>query len=124
MYAREHCRPQLHQMDQDKIARLYSEMRRESLATGSFPITVRHLESIIRLSEAFAKMRLSEYVYTKDIDLAIAVAVDSFVGAQKVSVKKSLARAFAKYTLPVSGPRGPTGRGRGGRGGRGAKVTA
>lgn len=119
MYAREHCRPQLHQMDQDKIARLYAEMRRESLATGSFPITVRHLESIIRLSEAFSKMRLSEFVYTRDIDLAIAVSVDSFVGAQKVSVKKSLARAFAKYTLPVSGPRGPTK-----RGGRAGKVAA
>lgn len=108
LYAREHCSPQLHQMDQDKVTRLFVEMRRESLATGSFPITVRHLESIIRLSEAFAKMRLSEYVYSRDIDLAIAVTVDSFVGAQKVSVKKSLARAFAKYTLPKGGPRGPT----------------
>ncbi|CAZ81649.1 unnamed protein product [Tuber melanosporum] len=108
LYAREHCSPQLHQMDQDKVSRLFVEMRRESLATGSFPITVRHLESIIRLSEAFAKMRLSEYVHSKDIDLAIAVTVDSFVGAQKVSVKKSLARAFAKYTLPGGGPRGPT----------------
>ncbi|RPB12261.1 MCM-domain-containing protein [Morchella conica CCBAS932] len=113
MYAREHCRPQLHQMDQDKVARLFVEMRRESLATGSFPITVRHLESIIRLSESFAKMRLSEYVSMKDIDLAIAVTVDSFIGAQKVSVKKSLARAFAKYTLPKSGPKGPVGGRRG-----------
>lgn len=100
LYAREHIRPKLHEMDQDKISRLYSEMRRESIATGSFPITVRHLESIIRLSEAFAKMRLSEYVQPRDMDLAIRVSIESFVGAQKVSVKKSLARAFAKYTLP------------------------
>jgi DNA replication licensing factor MCM2 len=44
-------------------------------------------------------MRLSEYCNSGDIDRAIAVAVDSFVGSQKVSCKKALARAFAKYTL-------------------------
>lgn len=62
-------------------------------------VQVRHLESILRISESFAKMRLSEYCSTQDIDRAIAVAVDSFVGSQKVSCKKALARAFAKYTL-------------------------
>ena len=120
LYSRERCRPKLYQIDQDKIARLFADMRRESLATGAYPITVshetlfilntrrniltlttqvRHLESILRISEAFAKMRLSEYCSAADIDRAIAVAVDSFVGSQKVSCKKALARAFAKYTL-------------------------
>ncbi|KAL1584449.1 hypothetical protein WHR41_06386 [Cladosporium halotolerans] len=99
LYARERCRPKLYQIDQDKIARLFADMRRESLATGAYPITVRHLESILRISESFAKMRLSEYCNASDIDRAIAVAVDSFVGSQKVSCKKALARAFAKYTL-------------------------
>lgn len=64
---------------------------------------VRHLEAIMRISEAFAKMRLSEYCNSGDIDRAIAVAVDSFVGSQKVSCKKALARAFAKYTLARPG---------------------
>jgi DNA replication licensing factor MCM2 len=41
LYAREHCRPKLYQIDQDKIARLFADMRRESLATGAYPITVR-----------------------------------------------------------------------------------
>lgn len=53
----------------------------------------------MRISEAFSKMRLSEYCSSVDIDRAIAVTVDSFVGSQKVSAKKALARAFAKYTL-------------------------
>jgi DNA replication licensing factor MCM2 len=48
-------------------------------------------------------MRLSEYCSSTDIDRAIAVAVDSFVGSQKVSAKKALARAFAKYTLNAPG---------------------
>ncbi|KAK5137164.1 MCM DNA helicase complex subunit [Meristemomyces frigidus] len=108
LYAREHCRPKLYQIDQDKIARLFADMRRESLATGAYPITVRHLESILRISEAFAKMRLSEYCTSGDIDRAIGVAVESFVGSQKVSCKKALARAFAKYTLKRPG----AGRGR------------
>lgn len=53
----------------------------------------------MRISEAFCKMRLSEYCTSQDIDRAIAVTVDSFVGSQKVSCKKSLARAFAKYVV-------------------------
>ena len=51
----------------------------------------------MRISEAFCKMRLSEYCTSQDVDRAIAVTVDSFVGGQKVSCKKALARAFAKY---------------------------
>ncbi|CAK4032221.1 DNA replication licensing factor mcm2 [Lecanosticta acicola] len=119
LYAREHCRPKLYQIDQDKIARLFADMRRESLATGAYPITVRHLESILRVSESFAKMRLSEYCNAADIDRAIAVAVDSFVGSQKVSCKKALARAFAKYTLNRPGAV----KKRGGRGGRSQEVS-
>lgn len=64
---------------------------------------MRHLEAIIRISEAFCRMRLSEYCSAQDIDRAIAVTVDSFVGSQKLSCKKALARAFAKYTLTRPG---------------------
>ncbi|KAI2640192.1 MCM-domain-containing protein [Xylaria nigripes] len=103
LYAREHCQPKLLHMDEDKVARLFADMRRESLATGAYPITVRHLEAIIRISEAFCRMRLSEYCSAQDIDRAIAVTVESFVGSQKVSCKKALARAFAKYTLARPG---------------------
>jgi DNA replication licensing factor MCM2 len=48
-------------------------------------------------------MRLSEYCSNLDIDRAIAVTVDSFIGSQKVSAKKALSRAFAKYTLKRPG---------------------
>lgn len=97
LYAREKISPKLHNMDQDKLARLYAHMRKESLTTGSFPITVRHLESVIRISEAYAKMHLREFVRGEDMDRAIKVSVESFVGTQKTSVKKSLGRALAKY---------------------------
>ncbi|EPE06658.1 dna replication licensing factor mcm2 [Ophiostoma piceae UAMH 11346] len=103
LYARERCSPKLYNMDEDKVARLFADMRRESLATGAYPITVRHLEAIIRISESFCRMRLSDYCSAHDIDRAIAVTVESFIGSQKVSCKKALARAFAKYTLARPG---------------------
>jgi len=40
LYARENCSPKLYHMDEDKVARLFADMRRESLATGAYPITV------------------------------------------------------------------------------------
>ena len=48
LYARERVHPKLHDMDQDKIAKMYSELRRESMATGSVPITVRHIGKILQ----------------------------------------------------------------------------
>jgi len=71
-------------------------------------------------------MRLSEYCSSQDIDRAIAVTVDSFVGSQKISCKKALARAFAKYTLarPGAGKKAARGGARAGaRGGRAAVAT-
>jgi len=48
MYARDHVQPKLHGLDREKLSRLFADLRRESLATGSFPVTLRHLESMIR----------------------------------------------------------------------------
>lgn len=98
-YARTKVYPKLHQMDMNKVSRVYADLRRESISTGSFPITVRHLESILRIAESFAKMRLSEFVSSWDLDRAIKVVVDSFVDAQKISVRRQLQRSFAIYTL-------------------------
>ncbi|EPQ31754.1 uncharacterized protein PFL1_01086 [Pseudozyma flocculosa PF-1] len=97
MYARDHVRPRLNALDQDRLSRLYADLRRESLSTGSYPITVRHLESMIRMAEASAKMHLREFVRSDDIDVAIRATVESFVSAQKMSVKKTLERGFRKY---------------------------
>jgi len=97
MYAREKVRPKLYDLDSEKLSRLFADLRRELIATGSFPITVRHLESMIRMAEASARMSLREYVRADDVDLAISVAIESFVNAQKMSIKKTLQRGFRKY---------------------------
>ena len=96
-YARDHVRPRLDALDQERLARLYADLRRESLHTGSYPITVRHLESMIRMAEASAKMHLRDYVRADDIDVAIRTTVESFVSAQKISIKRTLERGFRKY---------------------------
>jgi len=97
LYAREKVHPKLHQMDQDKVAKMYSELRRESQATGSIPITVRHIESMIRMAESHAKMHLREFVSEDDVNMAIRVMLESFIETQKYSVTKTMRRNFTRY---------------------------
>ena len=99
MYARERVKPKLFDLDQEKLSKLFAELRRESQRTASVPITVRHLESMIRMAEASARMALREYVRADDIDLAISVAIGSFVSAQKMSIKKTLERVSSALFL-------------------------
>ncbi|KAJ2383722.1 MCM DNA helicase complex subunit, partial [Coemansia sp. RSA 2559] len=95
MYARDNVQPRMSDRYSDKIAHLYGELRRESLATGSVPITVRHIEAMVRLAEAHARMHLRDYVRNDDIEVAIRVALEGFIAAQKLSVMRSLRRKFA-----------------------------
>lgn len=77
-------------MDQDKIANMYSQLRQESLATGSLPITVRHIESVIRMAEAHARIHLRDSVQDTDVNMAIRMMLESFIEAQKFSVMKKM----------------------------------
>ncbi|XP_062522583.1 DNA replication licensing factor mcm2-like isoform X2 [Corticium candelabrum] len=97
IYAKEKVHPKLHRMDQDKVAQLYAQLRRESMATGSVPITVRHIESVIRLAEAHAKMHLREFVLDDDVNMAIRVVLESFIDTQKYAVMRNMRKAFGRY---------------------------
>jgi DNA replication licensing factor MCM2 len=96
-YAKRNVHPKLHNMDQDKVANLYRELRKESAVTGSIPITVRQVDAIIRLSEAHAKLHCRDYVREDDVNMAIRIIVSSFVATQKFSIAKQMATVFAKY---------------------------
>lgn len=54
-----------------QVARLYADLRRESSASGGVPIAVRHIESVMRMAEARARMHLRESVREDDVDVAI-----------------------------------------------------
>ncbi|XP_064614879.1 DNA replication licensing factor mcm2-like [Liolophura sinensis] len=97
IYAKEKAHPKLHQMDQDKVANMYSALRRESMSTGSIPITVRHIESMIRMAEAHARMHLRDYVNEDDVNMAIRIMLESFISTQKFSVMRSMRKTFSRY---------------------------
>lgn len=59
-------------------------------ATGSIPITVRHIESMIRMSEAHARMHLRDYVNEDDVNMAIRIMLESFISTQKFSVMRTM----------------------------------
>jgi hypothetical protein len=54
------------------------------------PIAVMQIESMIRMSEAHARMHLRNYVAEEDVDMAIRVLLDSFISTQKYGVQKAL----------------------------------
>ena len=79
IYARRFTHPKISSIDQDKITQFYADIRRESSVAGGIPIAVRHIESVIRMSEAYAKLHLRDHVTIGDIDYAIQMLLDSFL---------------------------------------------
>lgn len=79
IYSKRFVRPKLSEIDQDKVTQFYADIRRESNVVGGIPIAVRHIESVIRMSEAWAKMHLRDHVRTDDIDNAIEMLLSSFL---------------------------------------------
>ena len=99
MYVKRHCHPRLTvQADISKLVSVYVEMRKEG-STGGVPMTVRHLESMVRMSEAHAKMHLRNTCTDDDINMAIRVMLNSFIQSQKYSVGQQLKRKFRKYLV-------------------------
>ncbi|KAE9596032.1 putative DNA helicase [Lupinus albus] len=96
-YAKTNVFPRLHDADLDKLTHVYAELRRESSHGQGVPIAVRHIESMIRMSEAHARMHLRQHVIQDDVDMAIRVLLDSFISTQKFGVQKALQKSFRKY---------------------------
>ena len=97
IYAKRFIKPKLSEIDQNKITQFYADIRRESNTVGGIPIAVRHIESVIRMSEAWARLHLRDHVRSDDIDHAIEMLLESFLQSQKVSVARQLGKKFEKY---------------------------
>ncbi|KAH0795989.1 DNA replication licensing factor Mcm2 [Histomonas meleagridis] len=98
-YARKNVQPKLSDIDNQKLVSLYNELREESEKGGGARITVRHLESIIRLAEAHARLHLRNNVIESDVNFAISLILESFVSTEKYANKKYLEKKFSRYLV-------------------------
>jgi len=89
-------------VDQEKIAQLYAKLRRESLVTGSVPVTVRQIESIVRIAEAHARMHLRDFVNDDDINVAIQIVLQSFIDAQKYGIMRTMKKVCFYFILKTN----------------------
>ena len=66
-FARTRCQPELSDESAQDLIAAYQTMRRVGSAGNTITATPRQLESMIRLSEALARMRLSPVVEQHDV---------------------------------------------------------
>lgn len=84
-----------------ECVQVYTELRREAGMTHAMPVAVRHLESMIRMSEAHARMHLREKVEPQDIDIAIRLMLESFI---QVRATPLASRAAAEHVSRLCRP--------------------
>lgn len=69
-YARSYVHPKISEKAGQSLIEAYVDMRKVGSGRGQVSAYPRQLESLIRLSEAHARMRLSDVVEVKDVDEA------------------------------------------------------
>ncbi len=74
-YARQKVEPELTEEASDMLKKFYVDLRNKPVSSESemrpIPISARQLQSLVRMAEACARARLSEYVETNDAEEAI-----------------------------------------------------
>eukprot|EP00747_Dinoflagellata_sp_TGD_P157651 gnl/TRDRNA2_/TRDRNA2_177755_c3_seq2.p1 gnl/TRDRNA2_/TRDRNA2_177755_c3~~gnl/TRDRNA2_/TRDRNA2_177755_c3_seq2.p1 ORF type:complete len:753 (-),score=-12.39 gnl/TRDRNA2_/TRDRNA2_177755_c3_seq2:528-2786(-) len=89
-YTKENIKPKLESTEDEKIAKVYAELRKESSTGVTTPISVRQLESTIRMAEAHAKICFHKVVYSTDVDFAIKIMVEGYINIQKIETQEIL----------------------------------
>lgn len=69
-YAKEHIHPKLSEEASQRLIQVYVDMRKVGSGRGQISAYPRQLESLIRLSEAHAKIRFSSTVTVDDVEEA------------------------------------------------------
>jgi len=70
-YARKHAQPKLTDLAADTLIKEYTAMRNMGNAKRTITATPRQLESMVRIAESLAKMRLAVEVSQKDVEEAV-----------------------------------------------------
>ncbi|MCD6590953.1 MAG: minichromosome maintenance protein MCM [Candidatus Aenigmarchaeota archaeon] len=79
-YAKQNCKPVLTQEAAKILRKFYIDMRKKAReSSGPIPITLRQFEALIRLSEASAKIQLSEKIRKEDAQRAIRLMTYSLM---------------------------------------------
>ncbi|XP_073067002.1 DNA replication licensing factor MCM5 [Primulina eburnea] len=96
-YARTECHPRLSEsaasLLQERYVNIRQDMRRQANETGEaavIPITVRQLEAIVRLSEASARMTLSDVATDEHVHEAIRLFNNSTIDAARSGVNQHI----------------------------------
>jgi len=97
VFAKKKCKPELSQINKEKVTQFYAQLRQKSSVEGSIPVAVRHIESVLRMSVARSKMHFRDVVNSEDVDVAIKMMLESFIDTQKFSVKQQLYHEFKHY---------------------------
>merc|ERR1711920_11296 len=104
IYARQRVHPKVADIDREKLANFYKDIRAEAFRSGGAPMTARHIDSIVRLAEANARIELRQHVLPKDLDNAIGVMLESFIQSQKHQVAEELRQKFRRYVVQATSP--------------------
>ena len=84
-YARNNIHPKLTEPASQVIKESYQEMRRTGMQQKTISATTRQIESLIRLAEAHARMRLSDRVQVQDAEEAVRLM---HVATQRAATNK------------------------------------
>jgi DNA replication licensing factor MCM4 len=106
-YARMNCKPIITDEAEAELIRGYIDMRRQGVSKNIITATPRQLESMIRISEALAKMRLSDIVEIPDVTEAIRLirvatqqaAVDPVTGQIDMNLITTGYSSFVKQKI-------------------------
>ena len=96
-YAKKFYKPNITKASQKKIEAFYLDLRNHSKQFDGLNIVTRHLESLLRLSQASARMHLKKTVESEDINIAIHVMLTTFIQTQKYNVQNTLKNKFGGY---------------------------
>lgn len=102
LYARTRVFPKIADMDFEKLSSFYKDIRDEAFRSGGVPMTARHVDGIVRLAEASARMELRQHTNQKDLDFAISVVFESFIQSQKHQVAEELRKRFRRYVVQAT----------------------
>jgi len=102
IYARQNVHPKINDIDREKLALFYRDLRAEAFRSGGQAMTARHVDSIVRLAEANARLELRHHVLPKDVDNAIGVMLESFIQSQKHQVAEELRKKFSRYVAKAT----------------------